>query len=103
MITILLLLVGVAVGGLIASLILRERLAGVKSNLEIARSKLSETEAKVSNLQSEHSSLNAELVSARVKLSEQQRDEVGRRLANPRYADPDRVRDFFARYGLRSE
>jgi hypothetical protein len=36
-------------------------------------------------------------------LSEQQRDEVGRRLANPRYADPDRVRDFFARFGARSE
>jgi hypothetical protein len=37
------------------------------------------------------------------KLSEQQRDEVGRRLANPRYADPDRVREFFARFGARSE
>ena len=36
-------------------------------------------------------------------LSDQQRDEVGRRLANPRYADPDRVRDFFARFGARSE
>lgn len=36
-------------------------------------------------------------------LTEQQRDEVGRRLANPRYADPDRVRDFFARFGARSE
>jgi hypothetical protein len=36
-------------------------------------------------------------------LSEQQRDEVGRRLANPRYADPDRVRDFFARFVVRSE
>jgi DNA recombination protein RmuC len=73
MTTILLLLLGVAVGGLIATLILRERLAGVKSNLEIARSRLSETEARISNLQSEHSSLNAELASARVKLSEQQR------------------------------
>jgi len=73
MISILLLLLGVVVGGLIASLVLRERLAGVKSNLEIARAKLSETEAKVSNLQNENSSLNAELVSARVKLSEQQR------------------------------
>ena len=38
-----------------------------------------------------------------VALSEQQRAEVDRRLANPRYADPDQVADFFARFGVRSE
>jgi hypothetical protein len=35
-------------------------------------------------------------------LSESQRLEVGRRLASPRYADPDDVRTFFARYGVNS-
>jgi hypothetical protein len=36
------------------------------------------------------------------ELSEAQRDEVARRLANPRYADADDVRKFFARYGVKS-
>src|SRR5207244_822043 len=35
-------------------------------------------------------------------LSESQRLEVGRRLANPRYADADDVREFFARFGVES-
>ena len=35
-------------------------------------------------------------------LSERQRNEVDRCLANPRYADPERVRQFFSRYGVRS-
>ena len=29
-------------------------------------------------------------------LSDEQRAEIDRRLANPRYADPDKVREFFA-------
>ena len=33
-------------------------------------------------------------------LSEAQRREIDRRLANPRYADPADVRAFFARYGV---
>jgi hypothetical protein len=32
-------------------------------------------------------------------LSDAQRREIDRRLANPRYADPDAVRAFFAGYG----
>jgi hypothetical protein len=36
-------------------------------------------------------------------LSDEQRAEVDRRLANPRYADPDKVREFFARFGAQSE
>ena len=35
-------------------------------------------------------------------LSDEQRAEIGRRLANPRYADPDKVRDFFAPFGIQS-
>ena len=35
-------------------------------------------------------------------LSDEQRAEIGRRLANPRYADPDKVRDFFARFGVQN-
>ena len=35
-------------------------------------------------------------------LSDVQRREVARRLANPRYADADDVRKFFARYGVNS-
>ena len=35
-------------------------------------------------------------------LSESQRDEVDRRLANPAYADPDAVEAFFARHGVKS-
>jgi hypothetical protein len=35
-------------------------------------------------------------------LSDAQRAEVDRRLANPRYADPARVREFFARFGVAS-
>jgi hypothetical protein len=35
-------------------------------------------------------------------LSDEQRAEIGRRLANPRYADPDKVREFFARFGVLS-
>jgi hypothetical protein len=34
-------------------------------------------------------------------LSDAQRHELQRRLANPRYADPEKVREFFARYGAR--
>jgi len=34
------------------------------------------------------------------RLSDAQRAEVGRRLASPRYADPEKVREFFARYGV---
>jgi hypothetical protein len=33
-------------------------------------------------------------------LSDEQRNEVDRRLANPRYADLDRVREFFSRFGV---
>jgi putative addiction module component (TIGR02574 family) len=36
-------------------------------------------------------------------LSDEQRAEIDRRLANPRYADPDKVREFFARAARRSE
>ena len=35
-------------------------------------------------------------------LSDEQRAEIGRRLANPRYADPDKLRDFFARFGIQN-
>jgi hypothetical protein len=35
-------------------------------------------------------------------LSDEQRAEIDRRLANPRYADLDRVREFFARFGVPS-
>ena len=35
-------------------------------------------------------------------LSDEQRDEIDRRLANPRYADPDKVREFFARFDVPS-
>jgi hypothetical protein len=35
-------------------------------------------------------------------LSDSQRFEVDRRLANPRYAGPDKVREFFARYDIKS-
>jgi hypothetical protein len=35
-------------------------------------------------------------------LSNEQRTEIGRRLANPRYADPDKLRDFFARFGVQN-
>jgi hypothetical protein len=35
-------------------------------------------------------------------LSDEQRTEIGRRLANPRYADPDKLRDFFARFGVQN-
>jgi putative addiction module component (TIGR02574 family) len=38
-----------------------------------------------------------------VQLSDAQRAEVDRRIANPRYADPNAVRAFFARFGVRSE
>jgi putative addiction module component (TIGR02574 family) len=34
-------------------------------------------------------------------LSDAQRAEVTRRLANPRYADPAKVREFFARFGVK--
>jgi putative addiction module component (TIGR02574 family) len=34
------------------------------------------------------------------ELSDAQRAEVDRRLANPRYADPARVRELFARFGV---
>jgi hypothetical protein len=33
-------------------------------------------------------------------LSEGQRGEIDRRLASPRYADPEKVRDFFGRFGI---
>jgi hypothetical protein len=36
-------------------------------------------------------------------LSDEQRAEVDRRLANPRYADPAKVRAFFARFGVPGE
>lgn len=36
-------------------------------------------------------------------LSEEARTEIDRRLANPRYADADDVRKFFARFGLSKE
>jgi hypothetical protein len=35
-------------------------------------------------------------------LSDEQRTEIGRRLANPRYADPDKLGDFFARFGVQN-
>jgi hypothetical protein len=39
---------------------------------------------------------------ADAELSEGQRAEVDRRLANPRYADPAKVREFFARFGVQA-
>ena len=35
-------------------------------------------------------------------LTEAQRHEIDRRLANPRYADPAKVSEFFARYGIKA-
>ena len=35
-------------------------------------------------------------------LSDEQREEVDRRLANPRYADPEAVRALFARHGVKT-
>jgi hypothetical protein len=35
-------------------------------------------------------------------LSDAQRAEVDRRLANPRYADPAKIQQFFARFGIPS-
>jgi putative addiction module component (TIGR02574 family) len=35
-------------------------------------------------------------------LSDEQRAEIDRRLANPRYADPNKVREFFARFGVQN-
>ena len=35
-------------------------------------------------------------------LSDTQRAEIDRRLANPRYADPVKVGQFFARFGVRN-
>jgi hypothetical protein len=39
---------------------------------------------------------------ADAELSDAQRAEVDRRLANPRYADPAKVREFFARFGVQT-
>ena len=36
------------------------------------------------------------------RLSDGQRAEVGRRLANPRYAAPEKVRELFTRYGVKT-
>ena len=36
------------------------------------------------------------------RLTDAQRHEIDRRLANPRYADPDAVRAFFASYGIKA-
>ena len=36
------------------------------------------------------------------RLSDAQRAEVDRRLANPRYADPEEVRALFARHGVKT-
>jgi anti-sigma factor RsiW len=36
-------------------------------------------------------------------LSDAQRAEVARRLANPRMAQPEQVRELFARYGVRTK
>jgi putative addiction module component (TIGR02574 family) len=36
------------------------------------------------------------------RLTDEQRAEIDRRLANPRYADPDKVREFFARFGVQN-
>ena len=33
-------------------------------------------------------------------LPDEQPAEIDRRLANPRYADPDKEREFFARFGI---
>jgi hypothetical protein len=35
-------------------------------------------------------------------LTDEQRDEVRRRLANPSYADPEAVRALFARHGMKT-
>ena len=35
-------------------------------------------------------------------LTEAQRQEIDRRLANPRYADPAKVSEFFARHGIKA-
>lgn len=71
MISILILLVGLGIGGLVTWLILRERLSALQSNLQGALSRIDESETKLTDLNGEYSSLNSELTSARVKLSEQ--------------------------------
>lgn len=35
-------------------------------------------------------------------LSHEQRQEIDRRLANPRYAESDKLREFFGRYGVKA-
>jgi DNA recombination protein RmuC len=71
--SILILLLAVVASGLVTALILRERLSATKKSLKDALARLTDGELRIANLQSEHSSLNAELASARVKLSEQHR------------------------------
>jgi DNA recombination protein RmuC len=69
----LMILLGVAVGGFVTWLVLRERVSASKTSLESTLSKLADSETRLADLQSEHSSLNADLAATRVKLSEQQR------------------------------
>jgi DNA recombination protein RmuC len=69
----LMILLGVAVGGFVTWLVLRERVSASKASLESTLSKLADSETRLADLLSEHSLLNADLAATRVKLSEQQR------------------------------
>ncbi len=72
-VTILMLLVGIAAGALVAWLILRERVSANRANLGAALSEIRTKDERISNLQAECSSLNAQVAAAGVRLSEQQK------------------------------
>ena len=72
-VTILMLLVGIAAGALVARLILRERVSANRANLGAALSEIRTKDERISNLQAECSSLNAQVAAAGVRLSEQQK------------------------------
>jgi phage gp36-like protein len=55
---------------------------------------------KLSDLTEAVRSLSAQ---AQKALVDAQRAEIDRRLASPRYADPARVRELFARFGVRAD
>jgi DNA recombination protein RmuC len=73
MTSILVLLLGLGVGGIVTWLVLRERINAVKTNLLGALAKINDSEVKLGRLQSEFASVNTEIASARVKLAEQQK------------------------------
>ena len=72
-VTILMLLVGIAAGALVAWLILRERVSANRANLGAALSEIRTKDERISNLQAECSSLNAQVAAAGVRLFEQQK------------------------------